>query len=238
MKKCIIFSAFILSLAIAAGCDKPQDTKAVAIVNISQVFQESEAAKAGMKYLEDIGDEMQKEFLALQQDLEKDPNNAEKEKKFNESLTAFQGRLNAEQQQVLTRINDTFQQVTDAYREKNNIAVILRSDQVVSMDAAYDVTNDIVKEMNKLELTFTPITPADAKKDASAESGADSGKTKDQAASDAAQAQPESAADASSQASDAEKKTSDGKAEQKEKASASDAKPAKAQTEKADAKKK
>ena len=237
MKKCIIFSAFILSLALAAGCDKPRDTKAVAIVNISQVFQESEAAKAGMKYLEDIGDEMQKEFLALQQDLEKDPNNAEKEKKFNESLTAFQGRLNAEQQQVLTRINDTFQQVTDAYREKNNIAVILRSDQVVSMDAAYDVTNDIVKEMNKLELTFTPITPADAK-DASAASEADSEKTKEQAAPDAARAQPESAANASSQASDAEKNASDGKAEQKEKASASDAKPAKAQTEKADAKKK
>lgn len=163
MKKSCVFAVFMLVLALVAGCDKKQDTKAVAIVNISQVFQESEAAKAGMKYLESIGNEMQNEFLALQQELEKDPNNAEKQKKFNDALTAFQGRLNAEQQQVLTRINDTFQQVVDSYREKNKIAVILRSDQVVSMDPAFDVTNDIVKEMNKLELTFTPIEPAKPK---------------------------------------------------------------------------
>ena len=230
MKQCIVFAALVLGLALVMGCDKQQDTKAVAIVNISQVFQESEAAKAGMKYLENIGDEMQKEFLALQQDLEKDPNNAEKQKKFNDALTAFQGRLNAEQQQVLTRINDTFQQVVDSYREKNKIAVILRSDQVVSMDAMYDVTNDIVAEMNKLELTFTPIEPANEKDQASAEDGRN---IKEQAASESAQEQKASDEKASREKADEEKKPA-----QEEKAPASDAKTVDAKKNKADAKKK
>lgn len=228
MKKCIIFAALMLGLLLVAGCDGQQNAKSVAIVNISQVFQESKAAKAGMKYLEDIGDEMQKEFLKLQQDMEKDPNNAEKQKVFNESLTAFQGRLNAEQQQVLTKINDAFQEIIDAYREKHKIAVILRSDQVVSMDPAYDVTTEIVNEMNKLELTFTPIEPAEEKIPATPEKN--SQKDKQQGASEQDQA--------------AEKMTqgkadSETKAAQKEKAAAtSTAKAGDVQNDKADTKKK
>lgn len=159
MKKLLVLN-FLLGACLAlAGCDSAQKNNSIAIVNVSQVFQESEAAKAGLKYLEEIGDEMQHKFLELQQALEEDPANSEKQKQFEEAIAEAQGRLNAEQQQVLTRINDAFQYAVDRYRENHGIAVVIRSDQVISSSGASDITKDILAEMNKHALEFTPIAP-------------------------------------------------------------------------------
>lgn len=159
MKKLFVLHILVGICIFFVGCESSQKYTPVAVVNVSQVFQESEAAKAGLKYLEEIGDEMQHKFIELQQGLEADPESSEKQKQFEEAIAEAQGRLNAEQQQVLTRINDAFQHAVDTYRESHGIAVVIRSDQVISAGIVFDITNDILIEMNKHILEFTPIAP-------------------------------------------------------------------------------
>lgn len=163
MRKNIMCLLTVLSLAVLlSGCNQPKQS-VVGVVDTSRVYQESEAGKAGVKYLESLQAKMQNDLSTMQEKLQKNPTE-ETTKEFQTLYSSFQQQLSTEQQRIILKLNDSLQAVLDAYRTEKGLEVIVGTESVLSVSPEADVTNDIIVEMNKRSIAFekpvTPETPA------------------------------------------------------------------------------
>lgn len=161
MKRYALVLLSLVAVVALAGCELPR-SGGIAVVNTARVYQESEAGKAGVKHLETLHEEMQNQLNQMQESLKKDQSD-ENKNKFQETFADYQKRMGAEQQQVISVLNENLQKVLDMYREKNGLDAILGSDNVLSTGPKADATGNIVLELNKLNITFTRMeaeTPA------------------------------------------------------------------------------
>lgn len=156
MRKSVLSMLAVLALSFAlTGCNQPK-TGSVAVVNTARIYQESEAGKAGVKHLESLHNDMQAQLNKMQAELQKNPGE-ETSCKFQQLYADLQQRMGAEQQQVITVLNENLQRVLDAYREQKGLDLIVANEGVLSVNARADVTADIVAELNKTQITFKPI---------------------------------------------------------------------------------
>ncbi len=150
----------LLTFFLAGGCINTGDpAPAVAVVDSSRVFKESEAGKAGIKHLESLHESMQGELNALQQELQNKPDDEALQQKLQEKYMVYQQRISAEQQQVINTLNETIQKALDACRNRQKLALILGTDAVLSYGPAADITNAVIAEVNKTPVTFKAIEP-------------------------------------------------------------------------------
>ncbi|MGJ3523596.1 OmpH family outer membrane protein [Nitratidesulfovibrio sp. D1] len=168
MKRYALVLLALAAIVALAGCNQPK-SGGIAVVNTARVYQESEAGKAGVKHLETLHEEMQNQLNQMQESLQQDQSDDNK-RKFQEAFADYQKRMGAEQQQVISVLNENLQKVLDTYREKNGLDVIVGNDNVLSAGPSADVTGNIVAELNKLNITFkrmeaeAPAAPAEAPK--------------------------------------------------------------------------
>lgn len=155
--KLVVLVAAVLMLG---ACTQPKSS--IGVVNTAKIYQESEAGKAGVKHLEALHEEMQNEINKMQAELQKNPSDDVK-RQFQQLYTDYQQRMGAEQQQVITVLNESLQKVLDAYREKSGLDVIVANEGVLSSSPKADVTSEIVAELNKQTVTFKRLE-ADAPK--------------------------------------------------------------------------
>ena len=155
--KLVVLVAAVLMLA---ACTQPKSS--IGVVNTAKIYQESEAGKAGVKHLEALHEEMQNEINKMQAELQKNPSDDVK-RQFQQLYTDYEQRMGAEQQQVITVLNESLQKVLDAYREKSGLDVIVANEGVLSSSPKADVTSEIVAELNKQTVTFKRLE-ADAPK--------------------------------------------------------------------------
>lgn len=158
MRKSLLFLLAIMSTAVLlTGCNQPKGGT-VGVVNTSRVYQESDAGKAGVKYLESLHGEMQGELTKMQEELQKNPGE-DTTRKFQQLYAELQQRLGAEQQQVITKLNESLQRVLDSYRAQKGLDVIIGSETVLSASPAADITNEVIAEMNKTQVSFQSMKP-------------------------------------------------------------------------------
>lgn len=162
------FIPVLLSAAmLLAGCNQPEKSApSVAVVDTARVFRDSEPGKAGVKFLESLQEKMQGELNALQETLQKNPEDQAAQQKLQETYMNFQQRMGAEQQNVITLLNDATQRVLNEYRKEKNLEILLTSEAALSFDESVDVTNDIIAALNKRKVTFKPIVPETAREPA------------------------------------------------------------------------
>lgn len=158
MRKSLVSMLAVLALSfVLTGCNQPK-TGTVAVVNTARIYQESEAGKAGVKHLETLHNEMQAQLNKMQEELQKNPGE-DTSRKFQQMYADLQQRMGAEQQQVITVLNENLQRVLDSYREQKGLDLIVANEGVLSVNARADVTTDIVAELNKVQVSFKPIQP-------------------------------------------------------------------------------
>lgn len=157
MKRMSIRLAVLMVLCLFAfGCTKAS----VGVVNTKMVYENSQAGKDGMAYLENLSSELEGEITTMQKNMEdaKDKNAAQAE--FQQVLMAMQQRFSSEQQQVLTKLSDAFEKARQVVLEKNRLSVLLPEDVPLTYDPAVDVTQQIIDEMDAQNVTYAPVANA------------------------------------------------------------------------------
>jgi outer membrane protein len=135
-----ILALALLAGLISSGCLNSGQAPAVAVVDSSRIFKESEPGKAGIKHLESLHESMQAELNDLQQQLQAKPDDAALQQKLQEKYMVYQQRISAEQQQVINALNENIQKALDACRARKNLALILGTDAVLSYGPIADIT--------------------------------------------------------------------------------------------------
>ncbi len=148
------FRLFLLLLALfaLAACSGK-----VAVLNTEKVFQESNAGKAGLAYLDDLSKELQGQLIASQQKAEAGKNKKAAQDDLQVQVRDAQQRFGAEQQQVMNKVSELYQNAMESVRAKGRYDVILSSDVAVSSSPRVDVTKHVIDEMNRTPVTFTPL---------------------------------------------------------------------------------
>ena len=156
-----LLPGLLLAALLVGGCVNPFDSSApsVAVVDSARIFKESEPGKAGIKHLETLHESMQAQLIALQEALMETPNDVALQQKLQEKYLVYQQRISVEQQQVINILNDAIQQALDACRVQQNLAVIVGTDVVLSHGPAADITDAVIREVNKTAVAFTPLEP-------------------------------------------------------------------------------
>lgn len=174
MRKTVFVPVVLMASLLLGGCLQSEPANpTTGVVDTARIFRDSDAGKAGVKFLESLHEKMQSELNGIQENLQKNPNDADVQQKLQETYMLFQQRMGAEQQNVITLLNDATQRVMDAYRGQKKLDVILSSEAALSFSKAVDITADIIAELNKQKVEFKPVQPEEtptpeAKPDAAA----------------------------------------------------------------------
>lgn len=127
----------------------------IGLVDTDQVFSQSLSGKAGIAHLENIGKELQQEFIKLQSEVkEKDENSI---MNFQKKAGQLEQRFKAEEQQVMTAIEKLYQESLDKVRQSSKLQLILAKTSALSFHDNSDVTAKVIEEMDKTALTFKPL---------------------------------------------------------------------------------
>lgn len=155
-----LLSMVLLAGALLTGCNKAEPAApGVAVVDTARVFRDSEVGKAGVKFLEGMHEKMQVDLNGIQESLQKNPSDQAAQQKLQETYMDFQQRMGAEQQNVITLINDAAQRAMDTYRTQNKLQIIVGSESALSYDKAVDVTAGVIAELNKQKVEFKVTQP-------------------------------------------------------------------------------
>jgi outer membrane protein len=150
----------------------------LAVVDMQRVMRDSEPARAGGKFLEDLHAGMQEKIQAIEARLEKNPQDEEAQKELQTVYMTSQQRMQAEQQNVVTLLYDAIQRVMNAYRERNGYELILNAEVAAAFSPALDVTTAVIAEVNKQKVEFKPIAREAATPGEKKESGDDAASDK------------------------------------------------------------
>ena len=157
-----LLAGLLFATLLFGGCLSPADPPApaaVAVVDSARVFQESEPGKAGIKHLETLHESMQAELSSLQEELQAKPDDTALHQKLQEKYMVYQQRISAEQQQVINILNEAIQKALDACRDQQKLALILGRDVVLSYSPTSDITDAVIREVNKAKVEFKAIEP-------------------------------------------------------------------------------
>ena len=149
-----------IACLLLPACEQSRNSggdTAVAVIDLTRAMRDSEAGKAGVKFLEERQDGMEQKIKALQEKLQKDPKDEAAQKEFQTAYMQVSQQIQAEQQNVVNLLLDTIQRVTNSYREQKGYRIILNSDMAASFDAGIDVTDDIIAEVNRQKVDFKPL---------------------------------------------------------------------------------
>ncbi|MDR2054728.1 MAG: OmpH family outer membrane protein [Desulfovibrio sp.] len=145
----------------------------LAVVDMQRIMRDSEPARTGVKFLEDLHAGMQEKIQAIEARLEKNPQDEDAQKELQSVYMTSQQRMQAEQQNVVTLLYDAIQRVMNAYREQNGYELILNAEVVAAFSPALDVTTAVIAEVNKQKIEFKPLTRETAKPGEKKDSGDD-----------------------------------------------------------------
>lgn len=146
-----------LLLPACQQADSKDVRPALAVVDMSRIMRDSEPGKAGVKFLEGIQSKMQEELNAVQDKLEKDPTDEKVQQELQQLYMKLQQRIQIEQQNVANKLYDMVQRVLNAYREQQGFAVMIAADVAASYSPSVDVTNAVIAEVNKQDISFTAV---------------------------------------------------------------------------------
>ncbi len=159
----LLLSALFFALLLT-GCNGK-----TAVINTNMAFQMSDAGKEGVAYLDRVGTELQASLAEAEKQAQTNKNKNVAMLKFQQRLAEAQHLASSEQQHVMTIISEHLRSTLNAYREKNNIAVIIDAEAAAAYSPKADITQKIIQEMNKTAVTFQSPTATPAMEAAPAE---------------------------------------------------------------------
>ena len=156
MRNALVMFLVLAASLVLGGCGSN-----VAVINASRIYQESEAGKDGLAYLEQVEKDVRAKAEAAQRVAESMPDNDAMPMSLQQFFVTCQEAMNNAQQEAVNSVQDLINRSIAQYRERNRLVVIMQSDAVVSSDPAADVTDAVIAEMNKSPIAFAPVNIAD-----------------------------------------------------------------------------
>lgn len=160
MRILFAFPLLVVIGLILAGCEaqqkQPEQLK-IAVVDMGSLMRDSAPGKAGVKYLEAMQAGMQKELDAIQDKIERNPDDEDAMRELQRIYASSQQRVQAESQNVINTLLNVVQRVLNNFREKNGYAVMIGSDAMASFDPKIDVTSQVMSELDKQEVKYQPL---------------------------------------------------------------------------------
>lgn len=151
---------FLAALFLGACESGGGNDAKIAVADVSRLMGDSVPGKAGIKFLEDRRAKFQTELDGLQDKLKNNPNDEALMGELQKALAASQQQLQAEGQNVAALLFDTLQRVLDKFREAEGYALILGQDTVASFAKSADVTDAVMRELDKEVIDFKPLPQA------------------------------------------------------------------------------
>ena len=157
-----VAAPLLLLCLLCAACQQGEEKSgpSFAVVDIVRVMRDSEPGKAGIKYLESMQADIQKQLDDIQAGLEKDPDNEDLQKQLQTVYMNAQQQMGEEQQNVLSQLQNVTKRVMDEFRKARGYDVLFSAETLSSYDDKLDVTNALLEEMNKQKVTFVPLDNA------------------------------------------------------------------------------
>ena len=150
--------ALMIALALpfvlaTSGCT---GTK-VGLVNPNRLFQESASGKAGIEHLKQMEGTLQEQLTAAQKLIEKKPGDENLRMQVQQEFASYQQLATNEQRKVVESINTQVKSTLEAVRIQKKLDAIFTSENALSFDDKIDVTNEVLTEMDRKPLTFSPV---------------------------------------------------------------------------------
>jgi len=156
--------ALLPALALLAACNDTGGTTSagasVALIDQNRLFMESQAGKQGMEMLQSMSADLQAQLQAMQEEMAKEgteEENQERSRRFQQTLSAAQARMGAEQNRIVGTLQDNVDEVLTEYRKQRGIAVILPLESALSHDPSMDITDEIIAALDKRKIEFGKI---------------------------------------------------------------------------------
>ena len=186
MYKYLAFSLVVLLLGLLQACEQGSASQQkIGVVNINRIMVDSDAGKAAAKYMEELQDSLRGQLTQLQSRVsqqnaagEKKAEDKGSEEALQKEVQAAYAKLQAEQQNVQSILNDVLHRTVDKFRKDKGFAMILFSDMVLSFSDSVDVTSAITDAMNAEKVEFKPL-PAPKAQTPKAEGSKDEPAAKD-----------------------------------------------------------
>ena len=121
MQRNFLVPVLLVGALLGACVQSEPSTPTVGVLDTARVFRDSALGKAGVKYLQDVQTELQAELDAAQKQLQEKPNDEALQAKVQEIFMNAQQRHNAENQQVITLVNDALLRTVNAYRVQKKL---------------------------------------------------------------------------------------------------------------------
>ena len=157
--KLVWLLAIILSLGLTA-CDdgkQNQTQNRTAVVDLGRLMRDSVPGKEGIKFIESQQKEMQAQLDAIQDKLEKNPNDESLMQQLQNLYALSQQKIQAEGQNIASQILDVVQRTLNNYLEKNNYDVIIGTEALAAYNVKLDITNAVLAEVDKQKIEFKPV---------------------------------------------------------------------------------
>lgn len=158
-------AAIVAMMAVLAACQQTgQAGSKIAFVDAGKVFKECKAGVAGVDYLKKESEKFQETFKSMQSAMSQNKTQANTEE-FQKAVTEYRTKMGAEQNRIISVINDAFSKAVDTYRANNGIDAVLSIESAVSYDPKADISADIISAMDKMDIQIAPAegdTPAAA----------------------------------------------------------------------------
>ena len=155
MKLRHILPLVLACIFLVTACE--QQGNSIAVADLQRVMRDCDAGKKGVDKLNAMAREAEEKLKPLQEKLDKKPDDADLQAQFQQMLMPMQQRMQSEQQNMMNQLVDATLRVVNKYREQKGYALILPADVAFSNDPKLDITNELIAEVNKENIEFTPL---------------------------------------------------------------------------------
>jgi Skp family chaperone for outer membrane proteins len=141
----------ILALPLLSSCAE-QNGGGIRVVNHDTVLRESELGKEQMSHLQGMSEEFTSELRAMQQENATEEEQAAQQQIMQQKVGEYRTMLQAEQEQVIQKLQNAFNKAVDQYRAANDVDLVLNVQSVISYSEEMDATQQIIEIMNGMDV--------------------------------------------------------------------------------------
>lgn len=152
---CASVLAFALSFAFVPAS---YAIDGLAVVDTNRILSESQPGKAGEAHLNKVRNVLQKGLDDLQKIYKGKEKTAEAQNAIRQGYMAVEQQLASERQAVLQILSKALDTAVQEWRKGNKkVQAVVSKQMLLDNDAEIDVTNAVMKEMDKQKPTFPPL---------------------------------------------------------------------------------
>ena len=159
----LLLAALLLGLFLT-GCNQGGQSgaedaaPAIGVVDAKKVMEDSAVAKEGMAGLQEMSENLSGELQSMQADMG-DNATQEQRKAMQQAVGQARNELSQAQQRLNQQIGQAFEKVVERIRQEKGLTAVLVKDQVMAYAPSADVTPDVIKAMDEMDVDVTLKAP-------------------------------------------------------------------------------